>query len=229
MAKMIFDEEGLLDEPCLSCDKPYVEDIWNEWCCDEKECPYKIKIESEDKCMEAVEVKTTIYITDDGKRFDNLELAEKHEKRVKALEKLKTFKIDGPCFTPFDDYKLLAYNWQWYKVNDQDELYQVLILAAKVYAMKKHSDDGVDFDEAESRFYNEICIMYDFLYSASIEQKRKFPKYIAISFNQKCINTLDNIEKQHEIEMERWKRFYQYFKNDDLKNNGGSYEDKDME
>ena len=37
---MKFDEDGLLEEPCLSCDKAYVEDIWYEWCCDEKECPY---------------------------------------------------------------------------------------------------------------------------------------------------------------------------------------------
>jgi len=36
MASMIFDEDGLLDEPCLSCDKAYVEDIWYGWCCDEK-------------------------------------------------------------------------------------------------------------------------------------------------------------------------------------------------
>ena len=40
MASMNFDEDGLLEEPCLSCDKAYVEDIWHEWCCDEKECPY---------------------------------------------------------------------------------------------------------------------------------------------------------------------------------------------
>lgn len=46
MAKMNYDEEGLLDEPCLSCDKARVEDIWWEWYCDEKECPYKK--ESED-------------------------------------------------------------------------------------------------------------------------------------------------------------------------------------
>ncbi len=49
---MIFDEDGLLEEPCLSCDKAYIEDIWNEWCCDEKECPaYEFcqsKIESEE-------------------------------------------------------------------------------------------------------------------------------------------------------------------------------------
>lgn len=38
MANINFDEDGLLEEPCLSCDKPYVEDIWYEWCCDEKEC-----------------------------------------------------------------------------------------------------------------------------------------------------------------------------------------------
>lgn len=40
-------EEGDITEPCLSCDKAYVEDIWWEWCCDEKECPYQE--ESEDK------------------------------------------------------------------------------------------------------------------------------------------------------------------------------------
>lgn len=37
---MIFDEDGLLEEPCLSCDKPYIENIWYSWCCDERECPY---------------------------------------------------------------------------------------------------------------------------------------------------------------------------------------------
>ena len=35
------DEDGDIAEPCLSCDKAYIEDIWNEWCCDEKECLYK--------------------------------------------------------------------------------------------------------------------------------------------------------------------------------------------
>ena len=27
MAKMIFDEDGLLEEPCLSCDRAYIEDM----------------------------------------------------------------------------------------------------------------------------------------------------------------------------------------------------------
>lgn len=44
---MNFDKDGLLDEPCVSCDKAYVEDIWHEWCCDEEECPHEV--ESEDK------------------------------------------------------------------------------------------------------------------------------------------------------------------------------------
>jgi len=47
MAKMIFDEEGLLEEPCLSCDKGHVDDLFYEWYCDEKECLHKS--ESEDK------------------------------------------------------------------------------------------------------------------------------------------------------------------------------------
>lgn len=43
---MIFDKDGLLEEPCLSCDKAYVEDIWNEWCCDESDyaCNYILDI-----------------------------------------------------------------------------------------------------------------------------------------------------------------------------------------
>lgn len=47
MAKMSFDEEGILEEPCLSCNKAYVEVIRNEWCCDEKECPCKAESEVE--------------------------------------------------------------------------------------------------------------------------------------------------------------------------------------
>lgn len=48
MAKMVFDEEGLLKEPCLSCDKACIEGNWYSWCCDEcdeKECPYEAESE----------------------------------------------------------------------------------------------------------------------------------------------------------------------------------------
>ena len=38
---IMHDEDGDIAEPCLSCGKAYVEDIWGEWCCDEKECLYK--------------------------------------------------------------------------------------------------------------------------------------------------------------------------------------------
>lgn len=48
MSKMHFDEEGILEEPCLSCDKCYVEDIWHEWCCDEKKCLYTTDKEKEE-------------------------------------------------------------------------------------------------------------------------------------------------------------------------------------
>ena len=36
------DEYGLIDEdsPCWNCENAYVEDIWFEWMCKAKECPY---------------------------------------------------------------------------------------------------------------------------------------------------------------------------------------------
>jgi len=74
MIKPVFDEEGFLDEPCLSCDNAYLEDIWNEWCCDEKTCPYKAETEGHMKYAEEIikEIKnretidTDDYLTDDG-------------------------------------------------------------------------------------------------------------------------------------------------------------------
>ena len=38
---MNFNEDGELEEPCLTCKYAYIEDIWYEWCCDEKECSYE--------------------------------------------------------------------------------------------------------------------------------------------------------------------------------------------
>lgn len=48
MARMNIDEDGILDEPCASCDSAYLEDIWYEWCCDEKECTHKSEIEPQE-------------------------------------------------------------------------------------------------------------------------------------------------------------------------------------
>ena len=45
MAKMVLDEYGFLEEPCLSCDKARTDDLFYEWYCDEKECPYTAKKE----------------------------------------------------------------------------------------------------------------------------------------------------------------------------------------
>lgn len=214
MAEIVYDEDYDLDEPCLSCDKPYIEDIWNEWCCDIKECPHKVK--SEDNCMQEIEVKTTLYVTDDGKRFNTLKSAQDHEKHLEALEKLNSCKIDGPNYIPFDAYRCPAYDWQWYKVHDPDELYQILELSAEVYAMENCSDDD-DFNYVESRFYNNLNMTYYLMYrdGTNIEQRcNLFPKYICISFDSEGINTLDNIEKRHEAEMKNWEKFYQAFENE---------------
>ena len=168
--------------------------------------------------MEEIEVKTKIFVTDDGERFNTLKSAQDHERHLEALEKLNSFKIDGPNYIPFDLYKCTTCNWQWYKVHDRNELEQILRLAAEVYAMENCSYDD-DFKYIESRFYNNLNMTYYLMYrDTNSEQRRKlFPKYICISFDIEGINilnTLDNIEKQYEAEMKNWERFYQAFKND---------------
>lgn len=45
MANLIFDKYGWLEETCLSCDKCYIDDLFHEWTCDEKECPHKEEID----------------------------------------------------------------------------------------------------------------------------------------------------------------------------------------
>lgn len=167
--------------------------------------------------MKTEQVNTIMYITDDGERFDNLKSAQNHEKYIKTLEKLETFKIEGPDYNLLDGYEvpahMLSYNWKWYKIHDQHELEHVLRLASEVYTMKKCSCDN-DFDKIEDQFYTEFHIAYDCLYGSNSEQKRKFPKYIAISFNHNNITTLDIIEKRHEMEMKKYEKFLSYFKND---------------
>jgi hypothetical protein len=34
------DEDYWVAEPCVGCKYVYVEDIWHEFCCDQKECIY---------------------------------------------------------------------------------------------------------------------------------------------------------------------------------------------
>lgn len=34
------DEDGLVNEPCLSCKNLYFEDIWGDPMCDTDDCPY---------------------------------------------------------------------------------------------------------------------------------------------------------------------------------------------
>lgn len=43
--KIIYDEDYLPEEPCLSCEKCYIEDIWYEHCCDEKKCIHEEEYE----------------------------------------------------------------------------------------------------------------------------------------------------------------------------------------
>ena len=44
--KILYDEDGLVEEPCLSCEKSYVEDIWYEMCCDKKKCVHEEEYEA---------------------------------------------------------------------------------------------------------------------------------------------------------------------------------------
>lgn len=106
MAQINFNDEGLITEPCCSCNKAYIEDIWNEWCCDEKECIYntttdeKIEYNIQFKKQSVVtalrdtlykykqavaESLRYIYITDDG-TFAILKGQEERNNKVKELE-----------------------------------------------------------------------------------------------------------------------------------------------
>ncbi len=38
---ILYDDDYLVCEPCLSCEKSYVEDIWWETFCDEKKCVHE--------------------------------------------------------------------------------------------------------------------------------------------------------------------------------------------
>lgn len=47
---MKFDKDGLIEEPCLSCDKAYVDNLYYEWQCNEKKCVKDIReVERNDK------------------------------------------------------------------------------------------------------------------------------------------------------------------------------------
>lgn len=43
---ILTDDEYLPVEPCVSCEKSYVEDIWWEWCCDAKKCIHQKEYEA---------------------------------------------------------------------------------------------------------------------------------------------------------------------------------------
>lgn len=52
------DEYGLIEEnsPCFDCENAYVEDIWYEWMCKAKECPYQKEHDSEQQLKTGGEV-----------------------------------------------------------------------------------------------------------------------------------------------------------------------------
>ena len=45
--EVICDEDYYPCEPCASCEKLYMEDIWFESCCDEKECIHRVEYEKQ--------------------------------------------------------------------------------------------------------------------------------------------------------------------------------------
>ena len=53
MAIIKKDEDGLIDEPCLSCKNLYFEDIWYDPMCDVDNCPYnRAKTETKNGTIE---------------------------------------------------------------------------------------------------------------------------------------------------------------------------------
>jgi molecular chaperone GrpE (heat shock protein) len=80
MAKIILDEDGCLDKPCLVCENSYIDIEDDEWCCDEKECPYK----SESEEMAVINNR----LKDLSERVENIEkqIKEEKEEQLRRLQ-----------------------------------------------------------------------------------------------------------------------------------------------
>ncbi len=61
--------------------------------------------------MEKKEITKVIYITEDGKDFEDEKEAFKHETEIKML---KEYNVNGPENVPGEPIKLKSYDYKWY-------------------------------------------------------------------------------------------------------------------
>ena len=137
--------------------------------------------------MKEVEVTQIAYVAADGKQFNSRSEAEKYEGLLAVLEKLQKYAVDGPKFTPYDGIRLRSYEWQWFKVNNADELDE-LMLGLQSY--------GAFWCKGSLSGVRGTC---------------KFPEYICYSNSFHEINCLTDLQARHEKEMKCWDEFIRFF------------------
>ena len=133
-----------------------------------------------------------VYVTDDGKEFFDRKDASEHEQLLNAREALKDYEFNGPDFTPGDEMRLMGYNWHWYRVESQedfDAVREALLRCPK----------GVR--SAKFWFRQDV-------YSGD------FPEYLCYSPVGGELHRLSDLVKEHERAEEKWKKFYEPFRED---------------
>lgn len=141
--------------------------------------------------MEKKEIIKIVYVTEDGKEFEDEKEAIGYETEIKML---REYEVKGPENVPGEPIKLRNYNYKWYKVNNNDELDAVLGLLKRIY---KHENIKSEYSLAS--FDNRF------------DSIRKFPEYIGYSSTFKKCVSLNYLKDKHKNDEQRWQEFLKEF------------------
>ena len=96
--EVICDEDYYPCEPCASCEKLYIEDIWLEPCCEEKECIHRVEYEKqrEEDAIKHVAVDVALkYTPQEMKDSVNFLKQLTMTLMMNILNSMKQLRIDG--------------------------------------------------------------------------------------------------------------------------------------
>lgn len=139
-------------------------------------------------------ITATVFETSDNKQFRKQEDAIKHEKKLKAIEKISKYKFDGPKNIPYNPHMLIGYDYKWFNVMDKDEL-TIIIENLKII----------------NKGYLPITMSIE-----ELSSKIEFPSYIAVLYRGEAISNIeliDDIIMRYNYEMIGYKKFFEIFPN----------------